>query len=178
MADPGLDLDIDASEISELIKQFPQYTDIVLNETEMAMLSSLLKFQELIIGNTPTGVTGDLSKKFLVSKPVLRGQSLVGSVSTDLPYGFPVELGRLPGSFPPVDAIEFWIKRTWNNVPPANKIRGVAFVVARSIARKGIKGVFMVANAFEDGSPKALELFDTALQKATARIEKKIEAIN
>jgi hypothetical protein len=176
MAESGLDFEIDASEINELIKQFPEYADIVLDETEIAMISSLFMFQELIQAKTPVNF-GTLRQSFIPSKPLQRGQSITGNVSTSLAYGIVMERGRTPGSkMPPVNAIELWVRRKLGIT--GDESRGAAFVIARSIAKKGIKGVFMVENAFEEGSPQAIKLFDLAIEKAVDKIEKRIEAID
>ena len=184
MAEPGLTLDIDLSELEELNKQFPQYTDITIGEIRDAMIGSLIVFEELIKAGTPVGATGNLRQSFARTRRVRRGEKVfTGSVSTPLAHGFPIERGREVGS--PIskagqESIALWIKRTWSDPPPDNKLKGVAFVVARAITKKGFKkkeGYRMVETAFEEGSPKALKLFDSALQKAVVKIEKKIEAI-
>lgn len=184
VADDGFTLEIDVSEIEVLNKQFPEYQDITLRELETAMVGSLNLFQGLIQGGTPVGAgPSHLRTSFQITNPVTRGQSIKGNVSTSLAHGEVIERGRAVGQ--PIskagqEAIAFWIKRTWSNPPPDNKLKGVAFVVARSITRKGFKkktGYKMVETAFKEGSPKALKLFDSALQKAVVKIEKKIEAI-
>lgn len=181
----GLTFEIDTSEIDELNKQFPEYQNITLKEVEVAMTSSLFMFQELIQGNTPVGAgPSHLRSSFQITNAVLRGQSMEGSVSTSLAHGFPIERGREVGS--PIsktgqESITLWIKRTWSNPPPDNKLKGVAFVVARAITRKGFKkkdGYKMVETAFKEGEPKAIKLFNSALQRSVVKIEKKIEAIN
>lgn len=185
MADDGLTLEIDTSEIDELNKQFPEYQDITLKEVIAATDSSLFVFQELIQGNTPVGAgPSHLRTSFQITNAIQRGQSIEGNVSTSLAHGFPIERGRAVGS--PIsragqEAIAFWIKRTWSNPPPDKELKGVAFVVARSIVRKGFKkkqGYRMVETAFKEGEPKAIKLFDSALQRAVVKIDKKIEAIN
>jgi len=185
MADDGLTLEIDTSEIDELNKQFPEYQDITLKEILVATNSSLFVFQELIQGNTPVGAgPNHLRTSFQITSAIARGQSIEGNVSTSLAHGFPIERGRKVGS--PIskagqEAIAFWIKRTWSNPPPDNKLKGMAFVVARAITKKGFKkkeGYRMVETAFKEGSPKAIKLFDSALQRAVVKIDKKIEAID
>jgi hypothetical protein len=182
MAEPGLELDIDTSEINELIKQFPEYTDVIIDEIRIAMISSLFMFHELVVGGTPKN-TGALQQSFVSRRRVRRGEKVfTGSVSTPLAYGLPIERGRTPGKqMPPPAAIELWIRRTWKEVPSDKEIKGVAYVVARAIGKKGFKkvdGYRMVENAFDDGEPKANKLFDLATQKAVNKIEKKIEAID
>lgn len=183
MAD-DLTLEIDASELGELIRQFPEYQDIVLKKLVKATTGSLFKFQELIQGKTPTGVSGDLKKDFKVSIPIVKENSITGEVTSSLPYAFPIELGRKPGkkiSRTGKESIELWIRRTWGeDVPPEKKIKGVVFVVARSISKKGFKkkkGYRMVEQAFEEGTPQANKLFDLATQEAVKEIERKIDQI-
>jgi hypothetical protein len=178
MAEPGLEIDIDISEINELIKQFPEFQDIVFNEVEVAMVDSLIKYHELIIGGTPKNI-GTLQQSFIQSKPILRGNVLSGNVTTQLAYGLPIERGRTPGKkMPPVDAIELWVRR---KLGVTEDSRGVAFVIARKIAKSGFRkkqGYRMVEQAFEDGSPQAIKLFNAATERAVDRIEKRIEAID
>lgn len=182
MAD-DLTLEIDASELIELVRQFPEYQDIVLKKLTKATTGSLFKFQELIQGRTPTGVSGDLKKDFKVGVPVVKGNTITGQVTSSLVYGSPIELGRTPGK--PIsrtgkESIELWIKRTWSDVPPENQIKGVAFVVARSISRKGFKkkkGYRMVEKALEEGTPLANKVFSLATQEATKEIDRKIDQI-
>ena len=140
-----------------------------------AELKSLFMFQELIQGNTPVGVSGNLRQSFTVSQPIMRGQSLQGEVATQLLYGIVIERGRRPNQ--PIsadgrDAIELWVRR---KLGITENSEGVAFVIARSIARKGFKGRYMVQTAFEDGTPNAIKLFDNATQEAVKEIEKRIE---
>jgi hypothetical protein len=184
MADDGLTLDIDTSELIELVRQFPEYQDIVTDKARIAMISSLKKFQELIKGKTPVGVSGDLRKSFTTSRRVRRGENVfTGSVTSSEPHAFPIELGRKPGQ--PIsrtgkESIALWIKRTWNPTPPENQIKGLAFVVARSITRKGFKkkkGYRMVEQAFKEGTPIANKAFDLATQEATKEIDRKISQI-
>ncbi len=180
MANDGLTLEIDVSEIEELNKQFPEYQDITLKEIAIATNSSLFMFQELIQGNTPVGAgPSHLRSSFQITNATIKGQLVQGDVSTSLAHGLPIEMGRTPGSkMPPIDPVEFWVRRV---LGITKNSRGVAFVIARSIAEKGFKkkdGYRMVETAFNEGSPKAIKLFDSALQRSVSKIEKKIEAID
>ena len=63
-----------------------------------------------------------------------------GSVSIYLPdhYEF-IDEGRRPGKRPPVRAIIDWIREDRIIIPSGMKINQFAFLVARSIGRRGIK---------------------------------------
>lgn len=182
MAADGLTLDIDTSEINELLKQFPEYQNIVFNETEVAMVSSLFMFQELIQGKTPVGVTGNLRQSFIPTRPIQRGQLLTGSVATFIPYGLRIERGEPQKKFSDTDmkSLELWVIRKLN--VPQDRAASVAFLIARKIMRTGQyskpQGWRMVEQAFEEGSPKSIKLFNLATQRAADKIETKIEAID
>lgn len=70
------------------------------------------------------------------------GEELAVFVGTNVRYALPVHNGRRPGAkMPPVDVILEWCRRQGmiDDTMTESQARGVAFVVARSIARKGIR---------------------------------------
>ena len=66
------------------------------------------------------------------------GLDLAGQVGPSLNYGANVEFGRRAGAkMPPVDALLGWVVRHGLARSP-KQARGVAFAIARKIARRGI----------------------------------------
>lgn len=79
-------------------------------------------------------------------------------------YGESVEFGRKAGSFPPVEPIAQWIKqkplkirdlktgqflkKPTNNKAYENQINGLAFVIARSIAKRGQRPTNFYSEAY------------------------------
>lgn len=63
-------------------------------------------------------------------------------------YALVVERGRTPGRrMPPAEALLVWVRQKLH--PASDKIaRSLAFVIARSVGRKGFPGVHMFENAF------------------------------
>lgn len=49
-----------------------------------------------------------------------------------------VENGRKPGKMPPINSIMKWVRK--KNIPIKTTLKQTAFVIARSIGKKGIKG--------------------------------------
>jgi len=85
------------------------------------------------------------------------------------PYAAPVEYGRRPGAKPPpVRALEPWVEKVLQVAP--NRVRSVAFLVAKAIGRRGIKGRNILEQALLfilPTFPKILEAhLDAALRKA------------
>lgn len=89
-----------------------------------------------------------------------RGVVKAWSIGSDLDYGVYVERGRPSGTAPPTDAILRWM--TIKRIEPLT--RGVAFVIARSIGKRGIKGRFPFRRALEAHIPRMQEIFETTLQ--------------
>lgn len=109
-------------------------------------------------------------------KPVDRAVYRRSFAADDVPHGVEfynfakhgpiVELGRRPGKMPPVDKLTDWVQRK-NLVPRGarnrKKARAVAFLIARKIARKGIKGHHILARAARQLTPIVMERARRAL---------------
>lgn len=102
-----------------------------------------------VVPLTPVGVTSQLRGSWATETNV-RGLGVEGIVGNPLIYADVIERGRTPGAtMPPPDAIARWV---------AVKIGAEvsAFVVARSIGRKGIEEVRMLQKALERTLPVRL----------------------
>lgn len=102
--------------------------------------------------------------------------TITGKVYSNLSYfaviegqdaeGNPTAYGRQPGARqPPSAALEGWVARKWGITDP-KKIRGLAFVLARSIARRGIKAVAPIRRAVADSKIFLDQLFGDDFTKA------------
>ena len=81
------------------------------------------------------------------------GLDLTGRVGPSLNYGANVEFGRRAGAkMPPVDALLGWVVRHGLARNP-RRARGVAFAIARKIARRGIPPRPYMATALERNLP-------------------------
>lgn len=91
--------------------------------------------------------------------------SIVGRVGSSLKseqYPAVMEFGRRPGAkMPPPDALERWVHLKLGTVEGS----GVGFVIARSIARKGIKGKRFMKRGWEAGKAQVNKFFEEALEK-------------
>jgi hypothetical protein len=73
-----------------------------------------------------------------------------GTVAT---YGRVMEFGRAPGKFPPIAAIERWAARH------GIRGKGAAFLIARAIAKRGIKGKGFMRRGYNAARDKHIEGF-------------------
>ena len=88
-----------------------------------------------------------------------------------------VENGRSPGKFPPIDAILSWIRikpvvphPIRNRVPTTKQL---AFLIARSIAQKGIQPTHALQNTL--ASPQVANLIEQLCNYIINEIEKQID---
>lgn len=97
------------------------------------------------------------------------GRSIEGRVFNPMSYGIPVELGRTPGKKqPPSSALELWVRRKLN--VPENKVKSVAFLVARKIGKQGTKAVKMFERSFNESKGAINHLFDRAAARIVERL--------
>jgi hypothetical protein len=162
----GLILNIDVSDLEEVTDDLDAYPMFVNQELTVAMEASLQLAEGQIAARTPVNF-GPLrsSIDYSIISPF---PNLVGRIGSPLPYAIVMEEGRRPGArMPPVDAIKLWVVRKLK-VPP-QEADSVAFLVARSIARKGIEGRHMFAEGLEAAEPHIRQLFNNAIERATRR---------
>lgn len=138
--------------IEELEQGSGQFGQTITNTMQAAL--DLLE-QEIVV-RTPvnTGILRGSIANAIYGKPPY----IEGAVGTPISYGLPVETGRAPGKMPPVDAIEYWVKR--KGITEQGQERQVAFAIARAIGRRGTRGAYMFRDGFEAARPRIETLFD------------------
>lgn len=113
---------------------------------------------------TPSGATGELRGSVFIG---IRGDgrgAVTGVVASRCPYAARVEFGRPPGSpIPPWrkgSPLYLWAARKLE--PREGSLESAAFLAARAIARRGVRGRFMFARALDENR---------------GRIERRLEAL-
>lgn len=139
----------DLAQVDELAAAWAAAPQIAQRELHVFMEGATTYVQAEIQERTP-GAHGTLKASWGSEVHVL-ADTVLGVVGTPLAYAIPVELGTRP-HFPPVAAIEDWVKVKFGVAGP--EARSIAFAVARKIAKHGTKGAFMVQNAFEASKPE------------------------
>ncbi len=152
--------------IDEIITMFERGGEVVEQEVAKTMRISLDTFKQAVQLEWPVNFgTGRAS-----TTTEIEGTSvdLTGFVLTPLIYGRPVEDGRTAGTMPPVEAIEIWVIRKLGISPPES--HGVAFMIARSIGRKGTKGAKMFQKGFDNALPLVEAQWDQLLDNIFTRL--------
>lgn len=120
------------------------------------MRKPMQKATNLVAGvaqsNAPVD-TGKLKSSILPSVSS-SGRTTTGVVGSRLGYAPFMELGTRP-HFPPVSALEGWASRHGMN----------AFVVARTIARRGLKARRYLQRALDDNRRRIINIFVEAVNK-------------
>lgn len=152
--------------IDEIIAMFERGGEIVEQETAKTMQLSLDTFKQAVQLEWP--VNFGIGRASTTTEIEGTRVDLTGFVKTPLIYGRPVEDGRKPGTMPPVEAIEIWVIRKLGIAPPES--RGVAFVIARAIGRRGTQGAHMFQKGFDNALPLVEAQWDQLLDNILARL--------
>lgn len=153
----------------ELLEKFPQASD---KHIHTAMVKSVTTLRTNILPNVPVGVTGRLRGSIDTEVKTLGHFNITGRVGSNLRdevYPAVMELGRSPGSMPPPHKLARWVHIVLG--VPAEREMAVAYLVARSIARRGIKGREFMKKGLEASLPKIEHYFLQAIDKTLAEME-------
>ena len=162
----GLVLDVQLSGLEETAASVGAYPQFVSQELTLAMDKALGLLEGAVSARTPVNfghLKASIQGHILTPFP-----NLSGVVTTPKEYGIVMEEGRRAGAkMPPVNAIKLWVVRKLG-IPP-EEADGVAFVIARSIAKKGIEGRHMFKEGLEVSEPHINQLFNEAITRSVQR---------
>ncbi len=124
--------------------------------------------QRLVVHDTPRGATGHLRGSVLTE---LRGQpgARGAAVTTSVFYAPIVERGRRPGKQPPLAPLIYWVTRKLG-ITDERQARGIAFVIARKIARVGSPGAGMFFKAWQRLLPIAEQRWQALGERLRRRL--------
>lgn len=92
---------------------------------------------------------------------------VIGMVSSPMNYAEPVELGTRP-HFPPIEPLIDWVIQKLG--VPEKEARGVAFLVARKISKKGTDAQLVFTRALVQQAAALDAIFTAACGRISARI--------
>ena len=136
----------------------------------MAGITGMLRRE--VMARTPVGASGNLRGGIYTEVKGENPGVLRGVVASRAPYADHVEFGRRAGgAMPPWregTSLYRWVVR--NLESQGGDFESVAFLVARSIARRGIRGRRMFARAFEDKRSRIEERIRELLDEIERRV--------
>ena len=160
-------------EFKKQIALFDQYEKIADKHLTQAMQGSLIGIQGLARSNAPV-FRGQLQNSISTSVKSV-GPNIEGRVFSTIrsPYAYPLvmEFGRRPGKMPPPSALRRWVQLVIK--PPGELVDGLAYIVARAIGRRGIKGRFFMKKAIESSKVRIGMLFREAVDRISKDMEVK-----
>jgi hypothetical protein len=186
--------EVEIKGLDEQIKRLNAYDAVSTRELTTAMSLSVKTLESAIKPLTPV-YRGRL-RGSIASEVKQEGVgSIVGRVGSNLKseeYPAVMEFGRKPGSFPPLEPLIRWVHlkqiagtyrvkatktgkhtRVGNKDVQASQDRQAAYAIARSIAKKGIKGLHFMSKGFDASKMQINEYFTQALQRITDALENK-----
>lgn len=158
---------------------------ILPQELKRAMTEAVLLLERAVKPKVPIGVTGAARGSVAgevrggpgggsMGVPLSVGE-LLGVVGSPLPYVAVINDGRRPGQkAPPAEALELWVRRKiqWSRTRQgprggrkrltAAEARGIAWVIAQRIGKRGIEGKRFYEEALRENEPRLEEIFDRA----------------
>jgi hypothetical protein len=90
-----------------------------------------------------------------------------GRAFNPMGYALPVETGARP-HWPPIDALVEWARRKFS--ASEKEARAIGYLVARKIAMRGTKGVFMAERAMAATRERIIAGYKAALARAVQRL--------
>jgi len=145
----------------------PAATAIWDREITRALEIIIMNLKNKIVLATPA-YTGTLQNS-VTAEQRGTGFNRQGVVGTPSKYAWVIEKGRLPGSFPNIDAVKTWAKRKLG-VPEGPALDRTAYLICRAIYQKGTKGVKMFEKTFESERARILKMLDEAVARVTKRL--------
>jgi len=151
------------------VHKLAKLDDLCEKHARRALVTSTDLIHDFVVPLTPVGVSGRL-RQSIYSRVEGTGSNLKGIVGSTIAereiYPKVMEFGRRPGSrMPPPNKLERWVHIVLK--VPVHKAGSVAFVLARAIGRRGIKGKFFFKQGWQRSEPRVRKIMDEALRDIT-----------
>lgn len=146
----------------QLLEQFPEESQ---RELMLAMQKAVYTIESNVKPLVPVD-RGRLRASIGSEVTVISSLSIEGRVGPSMTgevYPVVMEFGREPGSrMPPVEALEPWVRRVIQ--PDKKDVRRIAFLIARSIGKKGIKAREYLKQGWERSKKDVTKYFAQAVE--------------
>ena len=139
------ELRIDFDEIAAFADDLARAGPLFEQEQRSTVHRNLNRLEQSVVPNTPVA-SGEAAGSWGIS--VKGRRHVMGELANAAPHGYYVEHGRAPGRWPPISAIEAWVRRKAG--ASGEEARSVAFLIARAIGTRGTKpGAQMLEDAWQ-----------------------------
>jgi len=145
--------------LEELTARYPRASERARQSrlTESALLLERA-IKEILSRDDHIGAGPIHLRDTIFGRTVSHGSSSIAAeLGTPAVYGEPLETGTKP-HFPPVAPIQHWVERKLGIT--GSEARGVAFVIARAISKRGTKGAHMFEKGFQENQAAVLRILE------------------
>jgi len=157
-----MDMEFDFSAMHAMGRTYAGGARIVMDETRRGITRSVIQIEADAKRTVPTD-THTLQRS-ITHEVTASANDVTGRVGTNLQYAPVVEFGRSAGAtMPPPDALTGWLARHGMDA-------SAAFVVARSIGRRGIRARPYLMPALEKNRADITREMTAVLQRISARL--------
>ena len=161
-----MSFDLDVEGLEEQLGKLNGFDQIARRHLRAAMQKSLVTIGSEVVPLVPVGVSARLKNSMGSTISELGPTNLVGrygSSMRDEIYPQVMEFGREPGTMPPPGSLLRWVHLKLR--PPEEEEERVAFLVARAIKRRGIKGRHFMSTGLEKAMNRIKKYFLDALDR-------------
>ena len=167
----GGSYEVTCPKLEEQIAKINASPTVIHREITTAMGSAVQYVESRVkaFASEIVGVTGNYAAGWANEVSSEDVTSVVGRVYSTIKSVYPavIEFGRRPGARrPPVSALIEWVVSKWG-AENENEARSKAFILARSIGRKGIKARPILLKAWNAAKGNVTQAFDRAIQRIT-----------
>ena len=156
---------IEVAELPQQLALLDHYDQISNPLLTNGMLTATRLVRDSAAANAPSfsgELAGSMSSRVTSDRSVVIGE--VYSSASNPIYPLVMEYGRTPGKKPPpTSAIVVWVEAVLGDA-------SLAYVVARSIGRKGIKGKHFLKRAWDEHRPAVLGMFKLIADQIADRL--------
>jgi hypothetical protein len=184
-----VDITIQAPDLPRIIRKYQNAPQVIDQEFGTATEESTLHAEGEIVDRTPVNrarLRGGIHSRQERAPGLSRGIVEVAGVV----HAIPVEIGRKPGTMPPVDAIQRWVHdkglggrtrvvKSGKNAGQERLVRAgakaeraIAWAIAIKIKRQGTKGAHM----FRDGARASQPFIRMRFEAAGRRVRQRLES--
>ncbi len=155
-----------------LSEKFRTYHNRASGKVERAMYKGGLNIEAdaKLLVTVDTGIL----RRSISTRLIKTGNKSIVEIGTNLEYAIMVEFGSSP-HFPPIDALEPWVKRVLLNGVEAyeGEAKDVAFAVAKSISKWGTQARPFLQPAFEMNIKQIKVSVRQAIMESKSELKKK-----
>lgn len=159
---------INLDKINNAFSRFPQ---TVTKHVRKGMQESVIEVKKNIVSGEDFPVFMGALRRSIGSEVRSEGAEIVGVVGSSLKdeeYPKVMEFGRKPGTMPPVESLVRWVHLKLQ--PGEGKELSVAFLVARKIKARGIKGRHFMQKGFDASLGKIQTFMNNAAERIVQEI--------